>query len=96
MLILITYDVSTQTAEGRRRLQRVAKYCVSHGIRVQNSVFECVLNTTQLTEARHALEALIDPAQDSVRIYILGERTARNVTHIGAKPCVDMEGILTI
>ncbi len=96
MLVLITYDVSTQTPEGRRRLQRVAKYCESRGIRVQNSVFECVLDAAQLAEARFALEKLIDPGRDSLRFYTLGERTKRNVVHIGVKPGVDMEDTLLI
>ena len=96
MLILITYEVSTQTPEGRRRLQRVAKYCEGRGIRVQNSVFECILDAAQLAVARHELEKLINPAEDSLRFYTLGERTKRNVVHIGVKPSVDMEGTLMI
>lgn len=96
MLVLITYDVSTTTKEGRSRLQRVAKYCTGRGVRVQNSVFECVLDATQLIQTRHALEALIDPTQDSLRFYTLGERTNRNVVHIGAKPSVDMEDVLMV
>lgn len=96
MLILITYDVSTQTPEGRRRLQRVAKYCEGRGVRVQNSVFECILDATQLAETRHALEKLIDPTADSLRLYTLGNRTERNVVHIGAKPAVDMEAPLMV
>lgn len=96
MLVLITYDVSTQSPEGRRRLQRVAKYCEGRGVRVQNSVFECVLDAAQLAEARHALEALIDPKEDSLRLYLLGNRTQRNVVHLGIKPGVDMEDVLMI
>lgn len=91
MLVLITYDVSTITAEGRRRLHQVAKCCEGHGIRVQNSVFECVLDAAQLVELRHTLEKLIDPKQDSLRFYQLGSRTERNVVHIGIKKAVDME-----
>ncbi len=96
MLVLITYDVSTTTPEGRRRLQRVAKCCAGHGVRVQNSVFECVLDAAQLAQLRHELERLINPAVDSLRFYTLGDRTPRNVVHIGAKPAVDMEAPLLI
>ncbi|MEG0050360.1 MAG: CRISPR-associated endonuclease Cas2 [Clostridia bacterium] len=91
MLVFITYDVSTVTHDGRRRLQRVAKCCEGHGIRVQNSVFECVLDAAQFTQFKHTLEQLIDPTMDSLRFYNLGNRTQRNVVHVGAKPAIDME-----
>ena len=91
MLILITYDVSTQTDAGKRRLRHVAKCCQDYGLRVQNSVFECVLDAAQLALVRHRLESLIDPNADSLRFYNLGNRSAAKVTHIGAKPTADME-----
>ena len=96
MLVLITYDVSTQTAEGRTRLRKVAKACVNHGQRVQNSVFECVLDAAQYRQLKHALEALIQPKEDSLRFYNLGNNYKNRVEHIGAKESFDQEGILMV
>lgn len=73
MLILITYDVNTETKEGRRRLQRVAKQCVNYGTRVQNSVFECVLDAAEFRKVKQILIDLIDPEKDSLRFYQLGK-----------------------
>ncbi|NLI21565.1 MAG: CRISPR-associated endonuclease Cas2 [Clostridiales bacterium] len=96
MLVLITYDVNTQTDAGRRRLRQVARCCQDHGIRVQCSVFECVLDASELKQLQHRLEGLIDPALDSLRYYTLGNRTERNVRHVGAKPAPDMEDTLIL
>ncbi len=96
MLVLITYDVNTETAQGRKRLRQVAKQCVNYGQRVQNSVFECVLDATQLAEVKHKLEALIDAEKDSLRFYNLGNNYKTKVTHVGAKPGFDVEGILMV
>ena len=85
MLVLITYDVSTQDAAGARRLRNVAKACVAHGQRVQNSVFECLLSEAQLCELQHRLEQLIDPGIDSLRFYLLGNHYKNKVIHVGAK-----------
>ena len=85
MLVLITYDVSTQTAAGARRLRSVAKACVAHGQRVQNSVFECLLSEAQFSELRHRLEQLIEPERDSLRFYLLGNHYENKVVHVGAK-----------
>ena len=85
MLVLITYDVSTQDAAGARRLCNVAKACVAHGQRVQNSVFECLLSEAQFSELRHRLEQLIDPESDSLRFYLLGNHYENKVVHVGAK-----------
>ena len=85
MLVLITYDVSTQTAAGTRRLRNVAKACVAHGQRVQNSVFECLLSEAQFSELRHRLEQLIEPERDSLRFYLLGNHYENKVVHVGAK-----------
>ena len=84
MLVLITYDVSTETAAGRRRLRKVAKKCVDHGQRVQNSVFECLLDAAQYAVLKAELSALIDPALDSLRFYQLGQNYKSKVEHIGA------------
>lgn len=96
MLVLITYDVNTEDAAGRRRLRRVAKECVNYGQRVQNSVFECNLDAAKLEQVKHDLEKLIDPRQDSLRIYHLGNRYSSKVFHVGVKPTYDAEGLLMI
>lgn len=96
MLVLITYDVSTQTAEGRKRLRRVAKHCVSYGQRVQNSVFECYLDAGQFKLIQHQLESMIDPKTDSLRFYSLGNNYKTKIVHIGAKEAYDPEGILML
>ena len=74
MLILITYDVNTTDADGKRRLRQVAKKCVAHGQRVQNSVFECLLDAAQYKLLKAELTALIDEKKDSLRFYELGNR----------------------
>lgn len=96
MLVLITYDVNTTTAEGKRRLRNVAKKCVAHGTRVQNSVFECLLDNTQLKLLRHELEQTIDTSCDNLRIYVLGNNYHGKVTHIGAKDTYEPEGSLIL
>lgn len=96
MLVLITYDVNTTTAAGRRRLRMVAKKCVAHGTRVQNSVFECVLDNSQYKLLKHELEQLIDTSCDSLRFYTLGNNYQSKVTHIGAKETFEIEGDLVL
>ena len=94
MMILITYDVNTEKAAGKKRLRKVAKQCQNYGQRVQNSVFECILDPTQLAQLQHSLEELIDPEKDSLRFYHLGNDWRNRVVHIGAKPSIDLEGPL--
>ena len=96
MLILITYDVNTTDAAGRRRLRDVAKKCVAHGQRVQNSVFECVLDAAQYKALRAELKQIIDPLKDSLRFYSLGDHYAKKVEHIGAKEGYEAEGTLFV
>ena len=96
MLILITYDVTTSTKEGRKRLNLIAKKCVRHGQRVQNSVFECYLDTSILRKFQAELEAIINPEEDSLRIYNLGNKYMQKVTHIGIKPSIPIEGDLVV
>lgn len=96
MLVLVTYDVSTEDAEGRRRLRRVAKVCEGRGQRVQKSVFECLLEPAQWTFLRARLEREIDPDVDSLRYYYLGSNWKRRVEHVGAKPGYDPEGPLIV
>lgn len=94
MMVLVTYDVNTQDAEGRRRLSRVAKTCVNVGQRVQNSVFECLLDPAQFTVLKNTLSDLIDPNKDSLRFYFLGSSWKGRIEHVGAKDAYDPEGIL--
>ena len=94
MLMLVTYDVSTESAAGRRRLRRVARACLDYGQRVQNSVFECELDPAQWTALRARLVEEIDPTLDSLRFYRLGADGQRRVEHIGAKPATDLQGPL--
>lgn len=85
MLVLITYDVNTETAPGRKRLRQVAKICVNHGQRVQNSVFECSLTPSELCEVENILTKTIDPQKDSIRIYMLGNNFQSKIRHYGTK-----------
>lgn len=96
MLVLITYDVNTQTAEGQRRLRKVAKECVNYGQRVQNSVFECILETAKCKELQHKLCQIIDEETDSLRFYYLGKNYRSKVEHFGAKETFDLEGPLIL
>ena len=94
MLVLITYDVNTETSNGKRRLRKVAKQCVNYGQRVQNSVFECVLDNAKCREVENKLEHIIDKEKDSLRFYYLGNNYKEKVKHIGIKPSFDVEGFL--
>ena len=94
MLVLVTYDVATDTAAGRKRLRHVAKKCMSCGQRVQNSVFECIIDATQFTKLKIELTKLIDVKEDSLRFYSLGNNYNNKVEHIGTKESIDLEGPL--
>ena len=96
MLVLVTYDVSTVTAGGRKRLRHVAKKCLSYGQRVQNSVFECNIDWSQYLKFQNELKAIIDPEEDSLRFYNLGNNYSEKVIHIGVKPGIDLEGDLIV
>lgn len=94
MMVLITYDVSTETEGGKRRLRKVSKKCQDYGQRVQNSVFECLIDPAQLKQLQHTLQKIIDLEVDSLRFYYLGDRWKNRVEHIGAKPSIDLEGTI--
>lgn len=96
MMVLITYDVNTQTKEGRKRLRRVAKQCQNYGQRVQNSVFECLIEPAQWKRLQFSLEDIIDKELDSLRYYYLGNEWKKKVEHIGAKEALDLEGTLLV
>lgn len=95
-MVLITYDVNVETPAGRKRLRQVAKQCVNSGQRVQNSVFECLVDPTQFAQLKYRLEQIIDPEKDSLRYYFLGSNWKNRVEHIGAKAGYDPEGVLLL
>ena len=86
MLVLITYDVNTEYPAGRRRLRQLAKQCVNYGQRVQNSVFECMLDTAQCKVLQSKLLSIMDLEKDSLRFYYLGKRYESKIEHFG-NPC---------
>lgn len=96
MLVLITYDVSTQDSAGKKRLRKVAKECVNYGQRVQNSVFECILDASQTLILKDKLLSLIDKDKDSLRFYYLGNKYQTKVEHFGTKTTYEAEGTLMI
>ncbi len=96
MLVVISYDVSTTTAAGRRRLRRVARACEDYGQRVQNSVFECKLDPTAWARLRHRLLEEFDPGEDSLRFYDLGSRFERRIEHHGVQRGPDILGPLIV
>ena len=96
MLVLITYDVNTETAAGRSRLRKVAKQCTKYGQRVQNSVFECNMDAAKCRQVKAILEEIIDKDKDSLRFYYLGDNYKNKVEHIGAKPGFDVTETLFI
>ncbi|MGB3609050.1 MAG: CRISPR-associated endonuclease Cas2 [Cellvibrio sp.] len=85
MLVLITYDVSVLTSDGRRRLRNIAKTCLDYGMRVQNSVFECEVDPAQFVVLKNNLIQIYNPKEDSLRFYFLGKKGRQKVEHFGAK-----------
>jgi CRISPR-associated protein Cas2 len=96
LLVLITYDVNTETEAGKKRLRKVAKACSNYGQRVQNSVFECIMDAAKLREVKSVLEGIIDKNKDSLRYYYLGKNYKSKVEHVGAKESFDVEGVLML
>jgi len=96
MMVLITYDVNTTSKAGKKRLLKVSKQCQDYGQRVQNSVFECILDPAQFSQLRIKLEKLVDLEKDSLRYYYLGDEWRTRVEHIGAKKSIDLEGTLIV
>lgn len=94
MMVLVTYDVSTETPGGKRRLRRVARACRDWGQRVQYSVFECDVDPAEWVKLRDRLVKEIDPDKDSLRFYFLGANSQGRIEHVGAKPSLDLEGPL--
>lgn len=94
MLVLITYDVCTESEGGKKRLRKVAKACQNYGQRVQESVFECLIDPALMRQLQANLENLIDKEKDSLRFYYLGDEWRGKVEHIGAKKPMDLKGTL--
>ena len=85
MLVLITYDVNTEDAAGRKRLRQIARQCINFGQRVQNSVFECLLDSAQCRILQHKLVQIMDQDRDSLRFYYLGKKYENKIEHFGCK-----------
>lgn len=96
MFVLITYDVSTLTAEGRTRLRKISKQCQNYGQRVQNSVFECVIQPADWVVVKDKLIRIIDKEKDSLRFYYMGKNYKQNVEHVGVKEALDFEGVIIL
>lgn len=94
MLVLITYDVRTDTSDGKKRLRKVAKECCNYGQRVQNSVFECIMDAAKCRLVKDKLLKIIDEKEDSIRFYYLGNNYKTKVEHFGTKESLDVEGVL--
>ncbi len=96
MMVLITYDVNTEDSQGRKRLRQIAKQCVNYGQRVQNSVFECVLDAAQCKSLQNKLVKIMNQEKDSLRFYYLGNHYQTKIEHFGAKQTYEPEGILMV
>lgn len=96
MLVVITYDVNTETAAGRKRLRQISKQCVNHGQRVQNSVFECQLDNAQCRLLQEKLLKIMDPETDSLRFYYLGNHYENKIQHFGCKQGYMPEDVLMV
>lgn len=96
MLVVVAYDVNTETEEGRRRLRRVARVCEGKGQRVQKSVFECLVDASQWVRLRHDLVREISANDDSLRFYFLGDNWKHRVEQVGANPSYDPQGPLIL
>ena len=96
MLVLITYDVNTEDAAGRKRLRQIAKQCVNYGQRMQCSVFECLLDAAQCRSLQAKLCKIMDPQKDSLRFYYLGNHYENKIEHFGAKISYSPEDTLIL
>ena len=96
MMVLVTYDVETMSPTGEKRLRKVAKQCVNYGQRVQNSVFECIVDTAQFAELKYRLTEIIDKEKDSIRFYFLGSNWGGKIETIGVITSFNPESELII
>ena len=91
MLVQNTYDVNTENATGKARLRKVAKQCVNYGRRVQNSVFECILDNAQLIQLKAIMTVTIDEQAESLWFCNLGNKQTTNVNHVGMNKGINVE-----
>lgn len=96
MMVLITYDVNTEDASGKKRLRKIAKECVNYGQRVQNSVFECLVDPAQCKKLQSELLKLMDAEKDSLRFYYLGNQYQTKIEHFGANATYAPEEVLIV
>jgi len=96
MLVVITYDVNTETAAGRKRLRQIAKQCVNYGQRVQNSVFECIVDAAQCRTLQAKLLSIMNDEEDSLRFYYLGYNYESKVQSFGRKTSYEAEGVVMV
>ena len=97
MMVLVTYDVNTETAQGRKRLRHVAKLCVDYGQRVQNSVFECSVTPAEFVEIKAKLLSIIDTESNNIRFYLLGKNWQNRLETIGRDKSYDPDiGVLLL
>ena len=96
MYILVTYDVATADPAGAKRLRKVARICLNYGLRVQNSVFECLVDPAQFVTLQALLQEVIDPEQDSVRLYALGKNYRRQIITLGRTTSFNVEDELIV
>ena len=96
MMVVVSYDVSTVSKEGRRRLRRVARACTNYGLRVQNSVFQCMVDLDQWVVLRAKLLAIYDPGEDSLRFFFLGRNWKKRIEHHGTKKVLDLDEPLVL
>lgn len=96
MLVLITYDVSTKDKSGVKRLNKIAKECVNYGQRVQNSVFECLIDSATFVVLKDKLCSIMDKREDSIRFYYLGKNYEKKIEHFGVNNNYEPEGFLSV
>ena len=95
-MVLITYDVNTEDAAGRKRLRKIAKECVNYGQRVQKTVIHCLLAPPPNKLLQHKLRGIMDENNESLRIYYLGNHYQTKIEHFGVKESYEPEGLLMI
>ena len=96
MLVVVSYDVSTKTLSGKKRLRKVAETCLDFGIRVQNSVFECNVDPAQWEELKNELLSIYKKEEDSLRFYYLGSNWQRRLEHFGKETKLNIDDLLII
>lgn len=91
MMVVVTYDVSTIDRDGQRRLRKISKICQNYGQRVQHSVFECIVDSTEFAILKNQLLQAINEEKDSIRFYQIGNQYRKKVEQVGAKETIFVE-----